>query len=224
MVHPKAIPIRAKKLAIMLQDARTIAGKTKTETADVLGISPSTYSSYEEAIKSPSLPELETLSYFFGIPIEHFWGGKVLSENPLHEQYDFRKLMRLRDQIIGVMLRQARNEANLTLSDLGERLDISSSQLSDYELGRRPIPLPELEAIINTLEKPIQEFYNNKGPLGEWASKQRAIKQFEELPPELQDFVCKPINQPYLEIAQRLSEMSVDKLRAVAEGLLEITL
>ena len=41
---------------------------------------------------------------------------------------------------------------------------------------------------------------------------------------ELQGFVCKPINRPYLELAVRLSEMSVEKLRGVAEGLLEITL
>ena len=50
------------------------------------------------------------------------------------------------------------------------------------------------------------------------------MQDFKEMPPELQAFVAKPINLPYLELAQRLSEMSVDKLRAVAEGLLEITL
>jgi hypothetical protein len=44
------------------------------------------------------------------------------------------------------------------------------------------------------------------------------------LPVELQDFVSKPINRPYLEIAHRLSEMPADQLRAVAEGLLAITL
>jgi hypothetical protein len=44
------------------------------------------------------------------------------------------------------------------------------------------------------------------------------------MPVDLQTFVSKPINRPYLELAQRLSEMSVDKLRSVAEGLLEITL
>ena len=40
----------------------------------------------------------------------------------------------------------------------------------------------------------------------------------------MQQFVSKPVNQPYLELAQRLSEMSVERLRSVAEGLLEITL
>ena len=43
------------------------------------------------------------------------------------------------------------------------------------------------------------------------------------LPLEMQVFVSKPINRPYLELAMRLNDMSVDKLRGVAEGLLEIT-
>jgi hypothetical protein len=40
----------------------------------------------------------------------------------------------------------------------------------------------------------------------------------------LQSFVSQPINRPYIELAQRLSEMPTAKLRTIAEGLLEITL
>jgi hypothetical protein len=47
--------------------------------------------------------------------------------------------------------------------------------------------------------------------------------KFLELPPEIQQFVCKPVNRPYLELAMRLSELNAEKLRAVAEVLLEIT-
>ena len=50
------------------------------------------------------------------------------------------------------------------------------------------------------------------------------MEDFTDLPLEMQAFISKPINMPYLELAQRLSEMSVDRLRGVAEGLLEITL
>ena len=45
-----------------------------------------------------------------------------------------------------------------------------------------------------------------------------------ELPAELQAFVSQPVNRPYLELAIKLSSMSSDKLRSVAEGLLDITL
>jgi hypothetical protein len=44
-----------------------------------------------------------------------------------------------------------------------------------------------------------------------------------ELPEDVREFICKPVNLPYLKLAMRLSELSVEKLRAVAEGLLEIT-
>jgi len=36
-------------------------------------------------------------------------------------------------------------------------------------------------------------------------------------------FISKPVNLPYLELAMRLSDLSAEKLRGVAEGLLEIT-
>jgi len=44
-----------------------------------------------------------------------------------------------------------------------------------------------------------------------------------ELPLELRQFVAKPVNRPYLELAMKLSNMSRDKLRSVAEDLLDIT-
>jgi hypothetical protein len=66
--------------------------------------------------------------------------------------------------------------------------------------------------------------FDQSGPIGLWMSRQKAIQEFLQLPPDLQDFVCKPINRPYLDLAIKLSGMSTDKLRAVAEDLLDITL
>jgi hypothetical protein len=53
---------------------------------------------------------------------------------------------------------------------------------------------------------------------------QGAINEFLQLPNELRAFVCMPVNRPYLELARNLSQLSTDKLRSVAEGLLDITL
>jgi hypothetical protein len=84
--------------------------------------------------------------------------------------------------------------------------------------------VPDLEILGDKLKQSIKYFEDQHGPVGMWTAQQRALEDFKELPAELQIFVSKPINRPYLELAQRLSEMSVEKLRAVAEGLLEITL
>jgi hypothetical protein len=69
----------------------------------------------------------------------------------------------------------------------------------------------------------VKDFFDQHGMVGVWANEQRNVQSYLALSPELQTFVSKPVNRPYLVLAQRLSEMSVEKLRAVAEGLLEIT-
>jgi hypothetical protein len=67
-------------------------------------------------------------------------------------------------------------------------------------------------------------FFDREGLIGRWAEQQRFIHAFLDLPTEMQEFVTKPVNGPYLEIALKLSGMSVEKLRALGEGLLDITL
>jgi hypothetical protein len=52
---------------------------------------------------------------------------------------------------------------------------------------------------------------------------EEAIRDFLELPVELRQFVAMPVNRPYLELAMKLSNMSRDKLRSVAEDILDIT-
>ena len=101
---------------------------------------------------------------------------------------------------------------------------MAPEDLELFEMGRASIPLPVLEYLGNAFNRPIFEFQDKQGPVGLRVSQQRTMDDFLELSPELQAFVSKPINRPYLELAQRLSEMSVDKLRSVGEGILEITL
>jgi hypothetical protein len=69
----------------------------------------------------------------------------------------------------------------------------------------------------------VEDFFDKSGPVGQWRKEQDAVGKFKDLPANLQDFVCKPVNRPYVELALKLSELSVERLRAIAEGLLEIT-
>jgi hypothetical protein len=46
---------------------------------------------------------------------------------------------------------------------------------------------------------------------------------FDDLPEDVQAFVVEPGNLSYLQTAMRLSVMDVDKLRGIAEGILDIT-
>ena len=76
-----AITLRAKKLGILIKDARLSNGKTMKECGEAIGVSGSTISSYEKGKSSPSLPELEMLSFYLKIPIERFWKDTIIASD-----------------------------------------------------------------------------------------------------------------------------------------------
>jgi len=219
------ITIRTKKLGVLIRDARLAERRSVKECAEAMGIKPALFRAYEEGRRAPSLPELEVLVYYLKLPISHFWGQESLSTSPSPmEPLNVPLLMSVRQRKIGALLRQQRNKANVSLKSLSEQTGISTNRLKAYELGEKSISLPELEAIITVLEGRIEDFFDESGPVGKWMTEQNALKKFLELPEDLQAFVCHPVNRPYLELAMKLSEMSRDRLRSVAEGLLDITL
>lgn len=218
------ITLRSKTLGVLIQDARLVARMSISECADALGISDATFRSYEKGTKSPSLPELEILAFFLNLPVAHFWGQQALSDDaPATAPLDLPRLVGLRQRMIGALLRQERTQASISMKSLAQQIEISSSKLKSYELGERPIPLPELEVLLSILGGRIETFLDKNGPIGQWIARQKAIEDFLELPLELQEFVCLPVNRPYLELALNLSNLSAQKLRSVAEGILDIT-
>ncbi len=219
------ITLRTKKLGVLIRDARLAARRNIDECAKAIGVTKGVFRSYEEGNRAPSLPELETLVYYLKLPMDHFWGKSSISDDaPPTEPLDLPRLVEVRQRMIGALLRQERNHASLSIKALTQETGISGARIKAYELGERPIPLPELEALLTALGGRIDTFFDQSGPIGQWMNDQDAVKQFLELPKELQGFVCQPVNRPYLELAMKLSSMSTDKLRSVAEGLLDITL
>lgn len=219
------IAIRTRKLGVLIRDARLAARRNITETAKAIGIPAPLLRAYEEGRKAPSLPELEVLAYYLDLPIHHFWSSEALSDDaPRTEPLDLARLATLRHRIIGALLRQKRMQANLSLKGLAVETSLPVSRLTAYELGERAIPLPELEVILLVLGGRVESFFDQNGTIGQWMNEQEAISAFMKLSPELRAFVCLPVNLPYLELARNLSQLSTEKLRSVAEGLLDITL
>lgn len=224
-INPLLTTIRAKKLGVLLRDARMASGKSLEECAPRLGVSPDTLEEYELGISSPSLPQLEIYAFYLDLPLFHFWGNATIAAAQSDgSEIDFEKLVNLRHRIVGTLLRQARTLAGLSIEEVARQVGSSSELIRSYELGEEPVPFPQLESLTQVVGKPIEELQDTSGPLADWRTRKRLTGQFCDLTADLQEFVCKPVNRPYLELAQRLSEMSVDKLRRIAEGLLEITL
>jgi len=218
------VALRSRKLGVLIRDARLAARKTIPECAQPVGITSGVLRAWEEGRKAPSLPELEVLAYSLHLPLHHFWSKDAMSAaESLTDSLNVPAIIGIRQRVVGALLRQQRENASLSLPTLSEQSGIPMSRLKAYELGERPIPLPELEGLVALLGGQIETIFDQTGRIGQWMIQQKAVQEFLQLSPELQNFVSKPVNRPYLELAMKLSGMSTQKLRSVAEDLLDIT-
>lgn len=218
------ITIRTKKLGVLIRDARLSARRSVQECAEAIGVRKSVFRSFEEGVRSPSLPELEALVFYLDLPLDHFWSREIKSTSVSHhKKIDLPRLMAVRQRKIGALLRQERMNASISIRNLAGTTGIAGSRIKAYELGERAIPLPELEVLISTLGGRVESFFDRSGPIGQWLLSEETVQHFLDMPTELREFVSMAVNRPYLELAMKLSSMSRDKLRSVAEDLLDIT-
>jgi transcriptional regulator with XRE-family HTH domain len=224
MIQEEAIELRGKIIGVLLRDARVAAGKSMKELGEVISASGGRISSIERGLRPPSLPELELLAYYLDRPIDHFWSEEIVSEAPHpSEKLQTEALIEQRNRTVGATLRQARQENHLSQKQLAKQTGISASRIRRYENGETPIPIPELEFLAEALGYEVEQFSAKSGRLGDWMTRREAINGFLELPKVLQDFIAEPGNKAYLEMAQRLSAMPPEHIRALAEGLLELS-
>jgi transcriptional regulator with XRE-family HTH domain len=218
------VNLRSRKLGVLIRDSRLAARMTVPVCARTTGVTPGIFRAWEEGRRSPSLPELEVLSFSLNLPLNRFWGKDAKSEDGSPTaNLNLPAFVNLRQRMIGALLRQMREKEGISPRALSEMSGISTKRLKAFELGERPIPLPELEGLTALLGGQIEMLFDQTGQIGQWMIQQKSIKDFLQLSPELQNFIGKPVNLPYLELALKLSGMSTDKLRSVAEDILDIT-
>lgn len=220
MSRNQAIQLRAKKLGARIKMARQAAGKSLKQLGEVVGLSSGTVSAAEFGANSLSLPELELLAFYLRTPLARFWDEDSIADevSPVNN-LDTERLLSVRHRTVAALLRQARNEKTLSQKELAQRTGISSSRIRRYESGETPVPLPELEILADNLGLALDDFTDPGGPVGEWNTQTKASRQFDELPADLKEFIANPKNRYYMELAQRLSSIPVERLRSLVDTL-----
>jgi transcriptional regulator with XRE-family HTH domain len=221
MTEHQALSLRTKMLGALVREARLDAGKSIRQSAEMLGISPSTFSSYEHGRKGISLPELEVLCYYYQTTLRQFLrsrGRPGREEKTIHVERE----ITLRQRLIGARLRKHRHQTELSIKELAERLDFPASRISAYERGQRSIPLPELELMAGALGRQVEDYVELDGPIGNWIRERRAKEAFAELPMDLQEFVTNPSNRTFIRLARDLSQLPTEELRSVKRSFDEI--
>jgi hypothetical protein len=84
-----------------------------------------------------------------------------------------------------------------------------------------------LESLADFFQVPIEDFVDREhNPQIAHAPTPTVSEEspcLDHLPEDLQTFLMEPLNEEYIRTAQRLSEMPTEKLRGIAETLLELT-
>jgi transcriptional regulator with XRE-family HTH domain len=225
MDSSQTIAIRNRIIGILVKRARLEAGKSQRECGEFLGCSPYVFSQFERGHKGMSLPQLEALAYYLDVPAASLWDEAYPEpDDPPAESLPMDQVRLLRRKILAVQFRQCRHSAGLTQKQLGELLDCSANMISQYERGKREIPLAELEIAVEQCGQGLDRFLDDKTiPRGQHEQERLTLARLNELPPDVRDFVLRPTNALYLRIATLLSTMKADSLRQIAETLLDIT-
>ncbi|MFQ5399685.1 MAG: helix-turn-helix domain-containing protein [Anaerolineae bacterium] len=217
----EAVSNRAKTLGGLIRDARINAGRTIADCADILKLTPKQFEQAEAGEYLISLPDLEALALYLSVPMGYFWGSEEMVKSAA---VDYVSMLALRHRLIGVLLRQLKLQARTSTEELARVLGVEPEVVEAYETGEKSIPYVHLEQLSAFFGVSVDYFVDDQhGPLGRHEAEQKLKKQFHQLSPEMQAFILNPVNITYLETARRLSEMDVEKLRLIAESILEIT-
>jgi transcriptional regulator with XRE-family HTH domain len=184
---------------VLLRDARGTAGLSTSDVAGLLDISEDEYKGFEGGEHSPTLPQLEVLAYTFSVPIKHFWGSQTLAVERKEREIKERlpEVLMLRQKMIGIRLRAAREQAGLSQADVADKAGLSSNQLEVVERGLLPLPVTALERVVRAVNLSLDDLVDEHGTVGNWLQAQEQFDKFLELPSDLRDFVCRPINGLY---------------------------
>ncbi len=214
--------IELSAIAVNLHTAREKCGKTVKSCAAALGITNARYKKYESGELFPTLPELETLSYFMQIPLAeliHVQDGGSLCGAPIPDGDNLTHLMEIRDSVIGTLLQIERERNKFSLKTLATRCVIPVSRLKRWESGQNGIPMDELLRLTHELGIDVNTFFDVNSPIGIWQKKQQQIAAFLDLPQDLQAFVSNPENIAYISLANKMKELQPEDLENVSQAL-----
>lgn len=217
--------LRGRIIGVLIRDARVAKGYTVETLAELLQTTPETIVAWEFGDPTPSLPQLELIAYTLEVPVTQLTSGTdTLVEKMSQRMVDHQEYAATRDRIIGVQIHLYREQAGYTLEELARRIGVDADTLAYYEYGQLSVPYSHLTSLASALRVTESAFLEANNRVGRYLAAQEAFETFLDMPAEVRQFIVKPSNHRYIELAMKLAQMDTSKLRELAENILEITL
>ena len=207
-------------LAKNLEKAREASGKSLKDISNLLGIPSSRLKNYEKGKYIPSLPELESISYIYRIPVFRLAGIEPNANFNLAPNADqLQQLIEIRQEIISTRLLLAREEKDISIKDLAKQTGVTPGRIKRFETGSSQPQIDELINISRALAIDFSEFVDDDSPIGNWQEEQVIFDHIRKLPKDLLEFIADPQNRPHLEVAKSLSKIGVADLEQLRDAL-----
>ncbi len=207
-------------LADNLLKAREASGRSIKEISSLVNIPASRLRNYEKGKYFPSLPELESISFIYRIPILALvgeWDIDHFIHNPNEEQ--LLHLIEIRNEIISTKLSLAREEAEISYKDLSNQTGITTGKIRRYEIGQSIPSLDDLIKLCESLNLDLSDLIDSDSPIGIWQDMQSTYRKISRMPVDLIDFLKKEDNHKYLMLTKGFSDIGIDSLRELSDSL-----
>ena len=217
--------VRRREIGLLIRRAREVAGKSRKEVAAYLGLSQAAITSIEEGRRETSLPQVEAIAYYLRMPVFALLDESAsAAQTTWRAVIDFEEIQNVRGHIIGVRLKQARQQKGETVRQVAQAAGLPPSRLSAYETGERPVPITELESLMGHFGLTWNDLLDvGIGPLGEAQLYHQQHAQFDALPSDVREFVADPHSLPYLRTAMRLRDFPAEQACAAGQALIELS-
>lgn len=131
------------------------------DCAKILGTSTNRYLAFEQGKESLSLPELEILACYFGMPLMECLEGPLISSMrfTLLAEDKRKTYINLREKWIRSRIAMEIESEDVKLEELTELLEISPEKMDAYRKGEIPIPFNHLLTISSYLNITLDDFF-----------------------------------------------------------------
>lgn len=212
--------LQLEDLPASLQSARENRGFSLKAAAELLGIPTSRLRNYERGNYTPTLPELESLSFIYQVPIFILKDNSELEKHlDIPEGDQIQKLINIRNQIIRTHLQIAFEKTGLSQKNLSHKTGIPPSRIKRYLNKNVEIPLDDLAKLNQALNLDQDIIFDNESPVGKWQSQQILFRKYKSLPEDLREFLEQDDSQVVIRAARSLMEIEDKKMREILDSL-----
>lgn len=214
--HDEAQRLRGRILGVLIRRGRLSAQRSLEDCASFLQVDAQMIEAWEHGDCVPSLPQLEGLTTYLRAA-----GGDSVEATDVNRS-DAAEYYLLRQRMIGVKLKLARQMRDFALEELGGRSSLDSDLVARYEFGEVMIPFNHLCVLAQAVGQDLSYFLISND-----SSHDRPQPKAVDATPapddsELHRFATDNKNQAFIRLAMAFRQINRDDLHRIAEALYNI--